>query len=369
MSEFSRSTELEDKRDELVSEYRYHEWPWISKSKIKALRYCDFNFYDEYFAPKKESKHLGVKPIVGTNTHLVMSLYFKYFDPTVGFRYISTDTPVKQHPFKRYVYDICMGLIPAKERDYSIYKYIYSNFAEVETKHWLYLNGIPDFTKNQILKTYIPKVNEEFIDDPLLFNYGTLDRVSEMDDGKGNIIDYIFDYKTGNVPNSIKEGTKHNDPFSWKLPSRFSTEMHFYCLLYLRKQGCTPSEEVVDFLTKPEFLTVKENDDDWKIHRKEKRDYLKTIDCTLYYPDGEEVKNGDLGFRIMFFGDKEPYVPIKKFKYNSLRSTYVWINITRSIWLHKRFVTRPKYVVQRCQHCSKEKRCRETLQEAFNGVH
>lgn len=362
----SKSDELEDRVDELESEYRYRNFPWISKSKLKAYDFCEYNFYLNYFAEGVE-KRVGLKAKIGQNVHMIFPLFFKNFDVDKAFRLSSPSIDSRKHPFKKYVYDTCMEFLPEADRNLTSMRIIFYNFAQIETNHWLHLNNAVELSQTEIVRQFLPSHNEMFLQNEDIYIYGTLDRVSWMGDNKGRTVPYIFDYKSGNVPTSIKRELKDtNNPYSWELPTKFSVELHFYILLYLLYNKCEISQDLIDFLTKPEFLTVKENNDEWKKLRKSKSDYLKTIDTRIYYPDGDIVKNGDVCFGVMFLGDKGgSYTPIKKFKYVSLMGVLRRINTVRSVWLNKKFVTKPIYNEYICPNCSWKDYCTSQIDRVF----
>lgn len=335
----------------MVNPYKSMPKPWLSKSKLITYDYCPYDFYQQYELKKPKTKH--IKAIEGTNMHMVFAKFFEQIQPKHIFKdeYTDSRTQIRKHPFRRFIYDICMRFVKPEQREYGKYKNIISNFATIETQRFLRLNRIIR-NQDKIFEYFRPLYIEKRLEYEPLKLFGTIDRVNAMIMNDGSVKVAIFDYKTGNVPKSIlkhKEDTL--DIFDWDLPTSKMKEIHFYALLYSLMSGYTVSDELREFLTQPEWFFLKKGGRNYKETQKYKKDYLTSLG-DKYKPKKEgkalEKDTFVVGYYFLNGAEKigrdyipKAYRPIKQINYNSMKSVYLLINEVRSIWHNNHFIKHP----------------------------
>ena len=100
-------------------------FPWHSKSKLGDDGYCKFQYYDRYImknVPKKQRN-----AVEGTNMHMVFSMFFSEikYEEVEPFITAEATSKIKNHPFKRFIYETCMKYVKPSERGNFFYKKIY----------------------------------------------------------------------------------------------------------------------------------------------------------------------------------------------------------------------------------------------------
>jgi len=381
--------------EEVKGEYISKDFPYISKSKIKThLYYCPYLSWTKYFL-KEEKGVMGIRCDVGTDTHLIFSEFWKYVDGDYIFDNLKINPAIEldNNPVTHYFYSICMTLTPEYDREVHVLQRIFWKFSLLHAARFLYLHSLFNGNKFKVWEYFKPLEIEEFYIDDLFEIFGTLDIVFREIDEQLNEGIFVADYKTGNIPASVKRGPKNiSDDTSVKLPPKFMFEIHFYGLCFLLKRGWRFTDErikrfVIDDEYKDEhgwhkFGLGKTKEEQQDIDDA-KRKYLTTIDHKLKRKDIKTnklvtFKHGGITLGIIFLsGDPNIDVPVvakKKFTYSSFKTVLYKINAMRQIYFNRdndeyylirEMKTRPEYNEYRCVHCSRNERCLKEIEEAF----
>jgi len=344
---------------------------WTSKSKIKDLEYCPYSFWLDRI--KKEKQVSSEVAIEGTNLHMVFNSFYEALKQHHVFKDEFTDprTPIDRHPFRKFIYNSCMKFIKPDQRGYGKYKNVLNNFSMIECARFTRLNSILHNQK-EIFDCFTPLHLEIRLEYKPLHLFGTIDRVNVevMPDGSKKIA--IYDYKTGNVPSSVKQYNENTmNMFDWVLPTHFMKEIHFYGLLYLLSSGWMLGKEVENFLEQPDWWYVKKDGLPFKDVFKHKGKYLTGLkkDYKLFKDtenSGRKIFNGnDMILGYYFLKGDKGYRPIKKYGYASHKGVLLSTNKYRSVMYHKHFTTTPKPVYNfiGCEkkNCGRYKSCSELV--------
>ncbi|MHA1408749.1 MAG: PD-(D/E)XK nuclease family protein [Candidatus Odinarchaeia archaeon] len=345
-------------------EYIDKPFPWVSKSKLKSIDFCKYEFYLRYIKGEKP-EYDRRKSIEGTNLHMVFANFFRHLKPEHVFRdeFLSQRTPISQHPFRRFIYEACMRFVKPTQRNWGKYKNIISNFATIETERWVQLNSFLT-SKNEIFDCFKPFLIERRIEYNRGKLFGTIDRVNieVMLDGTKKVA--IYDYKTGNTPLQIKNYRSIGDPFGWRLRADLMREIHFYGLLYLLAVGWKLSDEVLEFINDPKYWTVGKNE------YKKKKQYLTNLkDKYKPYKIGKFVKKGDILLGFYYLSGERGFRPTKEFNYASYKSVLLAINEYRSMVYNKNFIRHPSEIFDekgcKFKNCFHYDRCKEMVERKY----
>ena len=324
--------------------YKRMSFPWVAKSKIKARDYCDYSFYLKYV--KKEYEPKREDAVEGTNLHMVFANFYRHLKPEHVFReeYLKQTTDLQYHPMRRFIYEACMKFVKPNHRDWGKYKNIISNFATIETERWLRLNTLLT-NRVEIFDCFKPLHIEKRLEHEATHLFGTIDRINieVMPDKTKKIA--IYDYKTGNVPKSIREHKDIGKMFDWVLRSDLMKEIHFYGLLYLLCSGWNVTTEVIDFINNPEWWYIKKDGLSYKASLKAKGKHLTSLQKKYkIFKEGKVLSKGDILVGFYYLNGDKGYRPIKEYNYASHKSALVSVNDLRSVQYNNYYVKHPKFV-------------------------
>jgi len=316
--------------------YKKLPFPWVSKSKLKTYDYCPYLYYRQYVEGLPSTKRRDA--IEGTNMHMVFAKFFGGLikEDVIPFYNIDVCTPIGRHPFRRFVYERCMEYVKESQRGYGKYKLLISNFATVEATRWVELCSVLA-NKNDILKYFKPILLEKRLENKSSNLFGTVDRVDIliMPDRTRRIM--LIDYKTGHVPKSVREGRDPAKRYSWRIPTAYMKEMHFYALFQAES-------------------------------KKLKSDYLGKLNKEKKYrpfKPGKVLKGGDIIISIYFLGGEKPYKVEKEFSYRSYKALLLAINELRSRVYNERYALSPEFCFDKdicnIKNCSNLTKCMEEL--------
>lgn len=355
-------------------DYINKPFPWHSKSKLNEDGYCKWQYYDKYIAKNVTKRQRS--SVEGTNMHMVFSMFFGDLKDKDILRFIDQESTVriKNHPIRRFIYESCMIYVKPSERGNPAYKNVINNFATVETERFIQLcNRLTN--KKDIVRFFKPLKTEQRWEVDSIKWFGTLDRIDVWIAPNGSKKIVVIDYKTGSIPSSVRNGPLNPlDQFSWKLPPNKMKEIHFYGIMYLIKAGWYLSEEVIDYLTNPEWWFYTKEGKTYAESKEIKKAYLKSLNTKknnrwkMYNDSNRELKQGDIIVCIYYLGGDKPYKVMKEFKYASYRSAIVHSNDLRSRDYNKIFVDDPSYVFDEfvCENykrCSRIEECKELCKE------
>ena len=271
-----KNVKKKKRKKKMPEPYKHMDFPWTSKSKIKAKGYCDYSFYLKYVKKEREQKRQDA--VEGTNLHMVFANFYRHLKPEHVFReeYMKQTAEIQHHPMRRFIYEACMRFIKPNHRSWGKYKNIISNFATIETKRWLRLNSLL-VNKQEIFECFKPIAIEKRLEHEGTNLFGTIDRINIeiMPDKTKKIA--IYDYKTGNVPKKVQDHKDVGKMFDWELRSDLMKEVHFYGLLYLLCSGWNLSDEVKNFLNNKDWWYIKKDDLSYKESLKQKGKYLTSL--------------------------------------------------------------------------------------------
>jgi len=336
-------------------------FPWHSKSKLNSDDYCKYEYYDKHILKNPTVKQRSA--VEGTNMHMVFSMFFNDLkeEDIMPFIDMESTVQIKNHPFKDFVYKICMEYVKPSERGHPYYINIINNFATLETQRFIELcNRLTN--KKEICYYFTPLKTEERYEIDLVKWYGTWDRIDIMIAPNASKKIMIIDYKTGNVPTKIKEGPRNpSDQFTWNLASNKMLELHFYGIGYLLKAGWQLSEEVIDFLMNPKWWFYTKDNMTYEESKEFKKSYLKSLNTNKnnrwkMHKDGRELKQGDIILCIYYLGGDRPYKVMKEFNTTSYGAVIRASNDLRSRDYNQIYVDKPDYVFNEFV-CSNYKRC------------
>lgn len=341
-------------------------FPWTSKSKIGDLEYCPYNFYQEKVL--KNYRKERQDSIEGTNMHSVFHNFFETVDKKHVFsdeKFTDPRIPLERHPFRKFIYEACMKSVMPQERNYPKYKNILNNFSSIECERWLRINSYLE-DKEEIFNVFKPYRVEVGLRYDDLHLYGRIDRINFeiMPDGRKKLA--IYDYKTGKVPTLVQNHVENENPFSWRLPSHYMKEIHFYALLYLLLTGWKLSDKVKEFLEDKKWWKVKMNGFDAIETKKYKKDHLVSLkkDYKLFKP-GKQFSGKEIILGYYFLNGKKPYRPIKNYSYRTHTSLLVSINNYRSVKYERAYTKHPRdcfnYIGCPKKNCSRLEECRKLM--------
>ena len=319
-------------------------FPWTSKSKIKARDYCDYSFYLKYVKKEREEKREDA--VEGTNLHMVFANFYRHLKLEHVFRddYLNQTTDLKHHPMRRFIYEACMKFVKPNHRSWGKYKNVLSNFATIETERWLRLNSLLT-NKQEIFDCFKPIAIEKRLEHEGTHLFGTIDRINieVMPDKTKKIA--IYDYKTGKVPKAIREHKDMGKMFDWVLRTDLMKEIHFYGLLYLLNSGWSLSEEALAFLNNPEYWYIKKDGLSYKASLKGKQKYLTSLQKKYkIFKEGKLLKKGDILVGFYYLNGDKGYRPVKEYNYASHKGVLSSINDLRSVQHNNYYVKHPAFV-------------------------
>jgi len=336
-------------------------FPWHSKSKLSEDGYCKWQYYNRYHLKNVQKKQRSA--VEGTNTHMVFSMFFGDLkdEDTLPFIDAKSTVRIKNHPIKEFIYRRCMTYVKPSERGHPYYKNIINNFALIETERFIQLcNRVTN--KKDIVTYFKTLLTEQRWEIDSAKWFGTLDRVDVFVSPNGSKKIMIIDYKTGKVPNSIKNGPKNpSNQFTWSLSPSKMLELHFYGIMYLIKVGWQLSKEVIEYLTNPKWWFYTKEGKTYEESKEIKKQYLKSLNTGRankwkIYKDGRELKQGDIILSIYYLGGDKPYKVMKEFNYRSYGAVIRHSNDLRSRDYNEIFVDDPSYVFDEFV-CENYKRC------------
>ena len=198
--------------------------------------------------------------------------------------------------------------------------------------------------------------------------FGTVDRVDIliMPDRTRRIM--LIDYKTGHVPKSVREGRDPAKRYSWRIPTAYMKEMHFYALLYLLESGWSLPNEVLEFLNDDKWWFLNKGNKNQAESKKFKSDYLGKLNKEKKYrpfKPGKVLKGGDIIISVYFLGGDKPYKVEKEFSYRSYKALLLAINELRSKVHNERYALSPEFCFDKdicnIKNCSNLTKCMEEL--------
>lgn len=325
--------------------YTYHKLPWMSKSNILGYRFCSHLFKLRYIEGVDTGHQISAE--TGTNMHVIYNKFFDYLDyDEVKKIVINYTDELENTKIYKYFFKQAMELMPVESRGYEPYQIRIKNFVLLETAHWIELSRKYKENYNKILKFFIPKFRERFLDCEPLMIFGSIDRKNILEENDS--IQIIYDYKTGNVPADVKKGTKNSDPYSWTLPTKRNFELHFYLVLEMYRRGFILDPKLIEFCTNEKYFYEDVEFPDIKSYFYEKKldkrgnEKLVPVDPRKYYRLG-----------IIYSGNNEPWVPKKYPNKKSLKSVFVWINKLRTVLYNNGpYIKNPDYWT--CKNCNEE---------------
>lgn len=329
--------------------YTYRPWPWISKSAIISDDFCEWLFKLRYI--DRIDVGVGLSAKTGTNMHVKVAEFFEKLNILELTKIpINYEEPVTDSRVYHFFMKTIFELIPEESRDYQTYKTILTNFSMMEADHWISLNEEHNGNVEKVLKYFIPKAVERYIELRDVMLYGTLDRNTLHYTPKKDFIE-IYDYKTGHVPKSVKAGMKDvGDEFSWVLPTNKMFELHFYVMLDVCRRGYKIHPDLVDYITNPENFyldaPVPKVDSHFINNKGEPYDFTK-----------------DYRVGIIYLGDKlGPFVPKKKSNKRSMTAVFRRINYIRTK-VHTNHVWQKQISYWKCRNCSITEQCLTELEK------
>jgi len=310
-----------------ISQYKYMPLPWISKSRYRSWRYCQYNFYLdelEHVAPKPIDQEMEHKGTIGTNMHLVFHEFFNQVKEQRlidNFMRIGVEHNPKDSSLFYAFFALCQDIIPKEARGVVEYSKILSNFCEFQVQNWIYIteNMVP--TKKNYIKYWFPVRMEAFLRDPIREYYGTADAIYRNPNFANDKKPYIImDYKTGHTPASVRKFQGMN-PFSVSLPTSKLEELHFYAWLvaegkYISKgtlwylmdweecEGFRRRIKKNHIVLPPKVKPPLVESGTWKVGRKGVKYWREE------FPDVKSYK--DVIVAMVFLGDDDVYVASKK---------------------------------------------------------
>jgi len=287
------------KEGAVVDYYKYHDMPWVSKSRVYSWRKCKYGFKLEVVYEMEQKSIDGIMEMLrdrGTNGHLIFSLFFKVVkdeDLIKHFMKMPLEINFKNSQLYYAFYDICNQIMPQSLRGNKKMQMIVSNFAEYQTQYWLYLSQHFGTYRKIYNDYWMPCNVEEFLewhgakiteDGDLEYEgmwYGTLDALYKNPSywlkkgGKYGKYKYILiDWKTGNAQATVKRNEG--------IPTDRLMELHFYAWLVSKADVRAGTETVMTLNGEVEM----------PIYEK-------------VFPDVESYK--DLMINMVFLGEDRPY--------------------------------------------------------------
>lgn len=211
--------------------YTYMEFPWISKTTYKTFKQCRWKFLK--YVIEGIARDTNTVMQMGTALHL---LFYRFFEE-IDWDYLNTlewwdGVHSTGSPVYRYFLSVCYKITGDTKSSHIITNI--ENFCMFEENHFVDISE-NEKDKRKAKRLFIPSVSERefFLKDEKFMLYGTIDRKFVE---KDKII--IADYKTGNVPKSVREDDREG-PYSGASMSHYAVEGNFYIMLYLLRNGYT----------------------------------------------------------------------------------------------------------------------------------
>lgn len=314
--------------------YTYREFPWISKSKILAYRFCPHLFDLRY--NKGIDMGVSLKGESGLNLHALYAKFFRVIDfQKLQKIPIDYTKPIKESPIYDFFYKTMMEMIPLPSRKWEPYQLMTKSFCLAETAHWIDLNQYYQENISKVLKYFIPSMLEKYIECPQIKVFGTIDRGHRKHDENDMLV--VLDYKTGHVPADIKRGIqKVGDPYSWKLNYKKNFELHFYLLLYMCHRGYKIDPAITQYVNKELYTGAK---------FPAVKDYFMKTNGDPFDFTKEFIVS------IFYTGEGEVYIPQKRPTKRSMRTVFIWINKIRTIRKNEGpYNKEPQY--WKCRECN-----------------
>jgi len=291
-----------------------------------------------------QTLEVGLSAETGTNMHAVYDRFFDVIDIQKLVKIpINYEEVIKLSRVYQFMHKTAMELIPLESREFKAYKTLVETFALLEAQHWITLNNKYKGNYSKVYKYFMPREREGYVEAPIVMLFGTLDRLNNHEQD-GVELKEIYDYKTGNIPKSIRDGIqKPGDEYSWKIPSEKTFEIHYYLVLELLRRGYRLHPDIVEYLIDPKFFV---------------EDSVMPKVKNYFFDEAGEVYDYKKDYRLgfIYLNADIPYVPKKIPIKRSLTAVFSWINKLRTL-VHQNAVFPKEPNFWKCKNCSHVNKC------------
>lgn len=232
--------------------YKSKPKDWYTSSKGNDFDFCEGSFELKWIDRKKPI--MDYKTHVGKDVHNICYFFYDVLVKSKEIRKGLMDA-FKENKTKEFIYNLLLELLPKDFKPKEDFLLKLKNFTIAEGERLYNLSKYMKMNHKNILKYFVPKQREIYLDDEEDMSSGVIDRIDNLPDIKFNKRTFkiaIGDIKTGKIPNQIRKQIEFNrdNPArakKLKLPTRYRRQLAEYNLLYEKRYNVC-KEDILNYI-------------------------------------------------------------------------------------------------------------------------